>query len=240
MKHFLLIAAFLLTNAISILPVSAQKRDGKSQNAYTQLWKEVEAARNKDLPRTACNKVAEIIRLARAEGNDAQLLRAMLTEKNYLRRISPDSALAVLERAERVLARKQASDEKAVWHAALAKSWAEEVENSYSRPRRYYGTQVDDKLQQAEEQSRAHYRAMAQSAELLAGIPSPAMPPFSTCKRTHAISGATSYTLPQMTFSPAICYPPPKRSPSSDTSFPSTNNAGTTPPRYCFPWNARR
>ena len=54
---------------------------GASAQSYDKLWEEAKAHVDNDLPKSAVEVVNKIQQKAVAEGNDAQLLRVMLTQR---------------------------------------------------------------------------------------------------------------------------------------------------------------
>lgn len=98
---------------------------GAWAQTYEALWKEAETAAAKDHPRTALTFVDKVYRKALDEGNDGQLLRAMLSRRLLDEEISPDSGRVSLERMEAALRKETRPAMKAVWHAALAKVWGQ-------------------------------------------------------------------------------------------------------------------
>lgn len=97
---------------------------GASGQSFSRLWKQVEEACGDDLPRTALGHTESIRRKALAEGNDGELLRAMLTEHLLWDNISTDSAASVAGRMEAALAAEKRPAVKALWHSALGQLYA--------------------------------------------------------------------------------------------------------------------
>ncbi len=91
--------------------------------SYKKLWEEAQAASDKDLPRTALEWVGKIEEKARAEGNDAQALRAALMAFQYGGELSPDTAAVRLKEMEAALARESQPVMRALWHSALAQTY---------------------------------------------------------------------------------------------------------------------
>lgn len=111
----LLTLLFLLLALPAAQPLSAQD--------YPKLWKEAQAASDKDLPRTALQWVEKIKNKALAEDNDAQLLRATLMQLQYGGEVCPDTATAQLRRMETALAAETRPAVRALWHSALAQTY---------------------------------------------------------------------------------------------------------------------
>ncbi len=105
------IFAFLLLFTVVAASAFAQ--------SYGKLWKTVEEARAKDLPRTALERVDNIYGKAFAEGNDVEILRALLARHTFVGDISADSLPAAKQRIENFLEQEQNPAMKALLHSAL-------------------------------------------------------------------------------------------------------------------------
>lgn len=90
---------------------------------YDNLWKQVRAAEEADKPQTAFQCTQAIVRKALAEHNDVQLLRASLMGHTYGSELAPDTAEICLERMEQCLRAERRTDWRALWQAALAKTY---------------------------------------------------------------------------------------------------------------------
>ena len=77
---------------------------GASAQSYDKLWEEAKAHVDNDLPKSAVEVVNKIQQKAVAEGNDAQLLRVMLTQRMLGAELSADSVAPWLQRMEAALA----------------------------------------------------------------------------------------------------------------------------------------
>ena len=77
---------------------------GASAQSYDKLWQEAKAHVDNDLPKSAIEVVNKIQQKAVAEGNDAQLLRVMLTQRMLGAELSVDSVAPWLQRMEAALA----------------------------------------------------------------------------------------------------------------------------------------
>lgn len=100
--------------------------------SYDHLWKKVQAASQDDLPQTALSYTRQIRNKALTEGNDAQLLKAVLMERVCHAEISPDSAKACTRRMEQALAGEHRPVQQALWHTALSRIYADAFERSYA------------------------------------------------------------------------------------------------------------
>lgn len=92
MKTLLDSAKILLTlvAAMLSLPINSQ--------TYDQLWKEVQAANGKDLPKTEIEVLGKIVAKATVAGDYGQLLAASLQKESRQVEISPDSLKPVVNR----------------------------------------------------------------------------------------------------------------------------------------------
>lgn len=96
---------------------------GASAQSYDKLWQEAKAHVDNDLPKSAIEVVNKIQQKAVAEGNDAQLLRVMLTQRMLGAELSADSVAPWLQRMEAALAAETKPAMQALWHVALAKCY---------------------------------------------------------------------------------------------------------------------
>ncbi len=104
---------FATAAAFFCLATQAQHR------SYKKLWTAVEQARANDLPRTALEHLDAISRKAGGEGNDVEMLRALIARHTFAGDIATDSAGAERRRIEHALARETKPEMKALWHSAL-------------------------------------------------------------------------------------------------------------------------
>lgn len=96
---------------------------GAPAQSYDKLWQEAKAHVDNDLPKSAIEVVNKIQQKAVAEGNDAQLLRVMLTQRMLGAELSADSVAPWLQRMEVALAAETKPAMQALWHVALAKCY---------------------------------------------------------------------------------------------------------------------
>ena len=82
----------LLCTSCLVQLVSAQN--------FTQWWKQVDAAAEKDQPKTAIQSLRLIRQEAIRSGNAAQLLRALFTEQVMQEEIAPDSGAVMRQLIE--------------------------------------------------------------------------------------------------------------------------------------------
>lgn len=136
---------------------------GASAQSYDKLWQEAKAHVDNDLPKSAIEMVNKIQQKAVAEGNDAQLLRVMLTQRMLGAELSADSVAPWLQRMEVALAAETKPAMQALWHVALAKCYEG---TSYGQVLVIDGkTLTHDALQQ---RAKTHYEASLANLDALA------------------------------------------------------------------------
>lgn len=136
---------------------------GASAQSYDKLWQEAKAHVDNDLPKSAIEVVNKIQQKAVAEGNDAQLLRVMLTQRMLGAELSADSVAPWLQRMEAALAAETKPAMQALWHVALAKCYEG---TNYGQVLVIDGkTLAYDALQQ---RAKAHYEASLTNLNALA------------------------------------------------------------------------
>lgn len=136
---------------------------GASAQSYDKLWQEAKAHVDNDLPKSAIEVVNKIQQKAVAEGNDAQLLRVMLTQRMLGAELSADSVAPWLQRMEAALAAETKPAMQALWHVALAKCYEG---TNYGQVLVIDGkTLAYDALQQ---RAKAHYEASLTNLDALA------------------------------------------------------------------------
>ena len=136
---------------------------GASAQSYDKLWQEAKAHVDNDLPKSAIEVVNKIQQKAVAEGNDAQLLRVMLTQRMFGAELSADSVAPWLQRMEAALAAETKPAMQALWHVALAKCYEG---TNYGQVLVIDGkTLAYDALQQ---RAKAHYEASLTNPDALA------------------------------------------------------------------------
>lgn len=136
---------------------------GAPAQSYDKLWQEAKAHVDNDLPKSAIEVVNKIQQKAVAEGNDAQLLRVMLTQRMLGAELSADSVAPWLQRMEVALAAETKPAMQALWHVALAKCYEG---TNYGQVLVIDGkTLTYDALQQ---RAKAHYEASLGNPDALA------------------------------------------------------------------------
>lgn len=133
MKRFLQVLFLLLVS----LTAGAQ--------SYGKLWKAVAARQAADQPKSALQELAKVRQKALREGNDAQLLRSVLIERQLQADIAPDSARAVLARMEAAYAAERRPVVRTLWQSALGQVYALQSDTaSLSRARSLLLASVSD------------------------------------------------------------------------------------------------
>lgn len=91
-------------------------------DGYDRRWREVQRAVQNDLPATALSVLGDIRSQAQREGNDAQLLRAMLTAATIRGEVSADSLAPAWTEIEAYMRAETRPVEAALWHCAVGLS----------------------------------------------------------------------------------------------------------------------
>lgn len=136
---------------------------GASAQSYDKLWQEAKAHVDNDLPKSAIEMVNKIQQKAVAEGNDAQLLRVMLTQRMLGAELSADSVAPWLQRMEAALAAETKPAMQALWHVALAKCYEG---TSYGQVLVIDGNTLTHDAQQ--QRAKTHYEASLTNLDALA------------------------------------------------------------------------
>ena len=93
---------------------------GIFSQTYQDLWKQVEQAQNKDLPKTAMEHLQKIEAKAQKERAYGQLLKATLSYARLQAQIAPDSLQPAVVRLEKEAEATQDVALKAVYHTVLS------------------------------------------------------------------------------------------------------------------------
>ena len=105
LSHFLLLLCFFLAQGV------------QAQN-FTELWERFDKAYDSDLPASALEVLHTIRQCAVASADDAQLLRALVTESIIASVLSPDSTAVTERRILEAMAREHRPVERALWLSA--------------------------------------------------------------------------------------------------------------------------
>ena len=87
--------------------------------SYASLWKKVAEAQEKDLPKTQCEVLQQIVKKAEKDKNYGQLMKAELQGAQVMTEISPDSLKPAIEH---IIGRWKAADDvvlKTVYQTVL-------------------------------------------------------------------------------------------------------------------------
>lgn len=144
MKKYILTAII----AMALMPLTA------FADSFSSLWKQVDEAQRKDLPRTQLAILDKIITKAKAERAYGHLLKAQLLEAKHTPEIYTDSIVTQINRLEADAAKADQSDQvlAAVYHCVLGAVWM----NGYYMP------------DSAAVKSRTHYKLALAHPDLLA------------------------------------------------------------------------
>lgn len=99
---------------------------------YNKMWKDVAAAQQRDLPRTALSSVDKIIATARKKSDGDQLLKALIVRMQLSADISADSATALLPRFVQLCGQQQSEPGRSIFHLVLG--WLLQNRNTELHP----------------------------------------------------------------------------------------------------------
>ena len=112
-------------NVITLLfAVLAMSQTGAQ--TYDNLWKQADALRKKDLPKSEINIMKKIADKAKASKDYGQLLAAEMRQTVLWNAISPDSLAPAIKRMDKQTLQTQDPILKAVWNAVLGKLYREQ------------------------------------------------------------------------------------------------------------------
>ena len=86
--------AFIIVAILLLMPM------GLYSQSYSDLWKQVEQAQNKDLPKTAISHLEKIEKKAQTEKAYGQLMRSTLLHAQLMAEVAPDSLAPAVARLE--------------------------------------------------------------------------------------------------------------------------------------------
>ena len=111
-----------------LLPIAADN--------YTALWKQWEAAKDKDLPRTEINILEQIVQKATADKAYGHLLKAQLRRVVVRTSLSRDSLYPELQYLEKLAAAEKNEVMRAVRYTTLARYYQEvlQTDTTYNTP----------------------------------------------------------------------------------------------------------
>lgn len=117
MKAIQRICSILLLVTFGALTLHAQ--------TYDKLWKQVEQAQKKSLPKTVIKLADEIYRKGRQEQNAPQMLKAYICRETYQEELTPDSLYSSLKYMESWTQSEKEPVSKAILNSLLAREYAE-------------------------------------------------------------------------------------------------------------------
>lgn len=118
-----------------------------SAQNFEHYWQNVEAALKADRPKTALATLDTICREAIEANENGWLLRSMLVRQTCCNNLSPDSGAVALKQLETVLHNVQNDTTQALWHAALARIYAQKAHRdttSRSTAKAHFMSALDD------------------------------------------------------------------------------------------------
>lgn len=136
-------------------------------DGYTQIWKQYEQAKRKDLPQTQIKLLDKIAAMAQKEKNYGNLLKAETDRLILCSRISGDSLMPSIARIEKLAEQAETSDAAlaAVYNCVLGDAYSTVGNNTVSFP-------------DAKSKSRAYFKKALSNPDLLAGTKAPGYAPF--------------------------------------------------------------
>ncbi|MDR0961536.1 MAG: alpha-2-macroglobulin [Mediterranea sp.] len=93
--------------------------------SYSRLWKQVEQAQEKSLPKTVVALAEQIFRKGAEEQNAPQMLKAYTVRSYFQQQITPDSFYVDLQKLEQWAVREPNAVNRAVLHSMLADYYAD-------------------------------------------------------------------------------------------------------------------
>ena len=111
--------------------------------SFDKLWKEVEQAGKKSLPKTVIKLTDEIYRKGEKEKNSAQMLKAYMWRMKYQEIVTPDSFYVGLTGLEQWAKQTKQPMDRAILHSLIAGIYADYAANNQWELRRR--TEIDSK-----------------------------------------------------------------------------------------------
>ena len=128
---------------------------GLFSQTYQELWKQVEQAQQKDLPKTAMEHLKKIEEKAQKAGDYGQLLKATLLTSRLQAEVAPDSLQPAVRRLELEAEKTKDVALKAVYCTVLSKVYEDNAH--------WLGDDAADKVQGYRQQALAHPDELAQA-----------------------------------------------------------------------------
>ena len=128
----ILLTTIIIGATMSILGFSNFFGKGPNQNddGYTKLWKEIDKAENKDLPKTVVELCDKIIQKAINEENKGQFLKAYFYRADYVIALTPDSLYSRIKDLEKMAAECKEPVQKMALHSTIASIYSEYARNN--------------------------------------------------------------------------------------------------------------
>ena len=98
--------------------------------SFDKLWKQVEQAQKKDLPKTVIQLTSEIFRKAEAEKNSPEMLKAYMMRGKYREMLTPDSFFVNLKGLEQWAQKATKPMDRAIIHSIIAGIYTDFVSNN--------------------------------------------------------------------------------------------------------------
>lgn len=162
-KNFIIMIKRSLTTIASLLITTCMMAQ-----SYSAMWKQVETASQKDLPKDKLQLLDKISKKAESERQYGHLLKAMLMTVETAASISPDSTSAQIQRIEERTQTIGDSIAKAVMRSALGRIYNLKAS----------GTADLDEKKTFGEKSRNFYKMSLADANLLASVKAETYKPF--------------------------------------------------------------
>ena len=171
--------------------------------SYDKLWKRVEEAQKKDLPKTVVKWADEIYRKGTDEHNIPQMLKAYICREAYQERLTPDSLYSNLQKLERWVQAESNTVGKSVLYSLLSAEYLDYLQrNRYAASLR---TELDEETASADirEWSKGQFirkideysQASLQAREELLAVSSDAYVPFVKQEDGSRFYGHNMYDL---------------------------------------------
>lgn len=97
---------------------------------FDSLWKQVEQAQKKDLPKTVIQLTSDIFRKAEMEKNSPEMLKAYMVRGKYREMLTPDSLYANLKGLEQWAQEASKPIDRAILHSIIAGIYADYASNN--------------------------------------------------------------------------------------------------------------
>ncbi|MBR3304015.1 MAG: hypothetical protein IKI67_07555, partial [Bacteroidales bacterium] len=130
----ILLTTIIIGATMSILGFSnffgRNNGDNNESDGYAKLWKEIDKAENKDLPKTVVELCDKIIQKAINEENKGQFLKAYFYRADYVIALTPDSLYTRIKDLEKMAAECKEPVQKMALHSTIASIYSEYARNN--------------------------------------------------------------------------------------------------------------